>query len=114
MAEIKPSDIYKAELKQVGAAADLDIEGPKVPVGQIVRITLMSVLDSSTVNRTMRLGYARAGSKYWLKHERAGSSGNGISMDGELYLVGGESPIARVESAPSTDECWLIVRGIYL
>ena len=114
MSSIKASDIYSAELKATGAAADLDIEGPKVPEGRVVRIRVMYVVDLTTVNRSVRLGYKRAGSTYWFKRQNAGASAFGISLDGDLYLVGGESPVARVESAPAADECWLIVRGEYL
>jgi len=111
---VKLSDIYSAELKGVGAAADLDLEGPKVPEGRVVRLRIMYAVDLTTVNRSMRLGYVRAGTKYWFKRQNAGASAFGVALDGELYLVGGESPIARVESAPSADECWLIARGEYL
>lgn len=111
---VKPGDIYSAEISQVGQAADLDIEGPEVPKGHVVRLVVMYAVDLTTVNRSIRLGYSRAGTAHWFKRGNAGASAFGLCLDGELILVAGEKPIARVESAPSTDDCVLIARGIYL
>jgi len=111
---VKPGDIYSAEISQVGSAADLDIEGPAVPTGHVVRLTSMYVIDLTTVNRSLRLGYSRGGTAHWFKRGNAGASSFGIGLDGDLILVEGEKPIGRVESAPSDDSCVLIARGEYL
>lgn len=111
---VKPKDVYSAEVSQSGANADLDLMGPQVPEGRVVRLRFFAAVDLTTVNRSLRLGYRRGGQDLWFKRQNAGASAFGVAMDGELYLVGGEAPIARVESAPLGDECWLIARGEYL
>lgn len=113
--ETKPGDVYSAEeILASAAAADKDFEGPKIPEGRVVKIEILAVVDVTTANKTLRLGYRRAGSSYWLKRDAPGASGYGLILDQPLILVEGESPIAMVESATAKDALYFLARGTYL
>jgi len=112
---IKPGDIYDGhDTSPKSAAADVNLQGPEIPPGRVVRIVTFIALDLTTANKTIRLGYKRGGDTFWVKREGAGASGYGIGLGVDLLLVEGESPVARIESATANDECDLTVRGIYL
>jgi len=115
MAETKPGNVYAAEeIVPSASAADKDFEGARIPQGKVVRIEILAVVDVTTANKTLRLGYKRAGTSYWLKRQAPGSSVYGLILDRPLILVQGESPIARVESATAADALYFLARGIYL
>jgi len=112
---VKPGQVYSAEeVVPSAAAADKNFKGPKVPEGRVVRIEVLVVIDLTTANKTLRLGFDRAGTSYWLKRQAAGSSTYGIILDRPLILVEGEAPIARVESATAADALYFLARGVYL
>jgi len=115
MSGLKPRDVYSAEQTIAKAsAADQDLSGPEIPEGMVVYIEVISVVDLTTANKTMRLGYERAGVKYWVQRVAPGAAVYGISNDRPIILVEGEKPIARVESATANDEILMVVRGRYL
>jgi hypothetical protein len=92
----------------------VDFEGPRVPEGRVVQLYILIAVDLTTVNKTISLGYKRAGTTYWLKREAAGAAAYGLHLDRPLILVEGESPVARVESATEGDSLVFLARGVYL
>ena len=113
--DIKPGDVYSAEAEvKAPETADLTLEGPMIPEGRVVLIQAFYVLDRSTAGKVLRLGYDRAGTKYWLKRVDLGIGNYGIWQDGPLYLVGGEKPVGMVEDATKGDVCILVARGEYV
>jgi len=115
MGEVKPGDVYTAEVVvPKAAAADTTILGPEVPEGRVVRIDTFYVIDLTTSAKTIELGYRRRGTNYWFKRAAAGTGVYGVSQDRPIVLVEGEQLVGKVESASASDECWLIARGIYL
>lgn len=115
MEKSNSSNVYSADdVKPAPDTNNLTLEGPKVREGGVVRITAMYVVDRTTANKTLRLGYDKAGTKTWFKRQAAGSGAYGIAQNGRLILVGGEKPVAMVESPTASDDCALVVRGEYL
>lgn len=113
--EIKPGDVYSAEQTVSSApAADVDFEGPRVPEGRVVKLEILAVIDVTTANKTLRLGYKRAGVSVWLKRAAAGTGAYSMVLDKPLILSEGESPVARVESATAGDTLHFFARGVYL
>lgn len=96
------------------AVTDLEILGDKVPTGKVVSIETFFVIDQTTANKTIKIGFRRGGVNYYVKREAAGASTYGITMDRPLILVEGERPIATIESPSINDVCLLVARGPYL
>lgn len=115
MQNVKPQDVYSAETPQTAPDTDdLSLEGPKVPEGKVVRIETFFAIDLTTSNKTIRVGFDRAGTKFWLQREAAGTGKYGIRLRRPLILVENERPICMIESPTASDECKLIARGVYL
>jgi len=112
---VKPGDVYRAEDYVAKAAAeDKDFSGPEVPKGMVVKIEHLTVIDWTTANKTLRLGFRRAGKIYWLKRAAAGASGYSLTLETPLFLVHGEAPYGRVESATANDELYFLAQGAYM
>ena len=115
MSETKPSEIYSAEDYIANVpAGDKDFEGEPVPNGKVAYIETLIVIDLTTAAKTIRLGYKRGGSTYWLKRETVGAAVYGLSLDRPLILAEGEYPVARIETATVNDDCYFHARGRYL
>jgi len=111
----EPSDIYLSiNGPKAPSTADLEILGDEIPTGRVVYIEMFFVIDKTTANKTIKLGFRRLGVDYYVKRAAAGSGVYGISLDRPLILVEGERPIATVESPTLNDECLLVARGPYL
>jgi len=113
--EIKPGDVYVGEdERKAPDTTNIVLKGPVVDPGHVVEITAMYVIDITTANKTLRLGFDRGGSLYWFKRQAAGSEAYGIQDKGKFYLGPGERPAAMVESPTANDVCTLYVRGVYV
>jgi len=113
--KIRPRDVYSAEEVNLRAAAgDVDLEGPEIPEGMVVKIEQFCAIDLTTANKTIRLGYKRGGNTFWITRQAPGTGLYGIGLNYPVFLVEGERPVARIESATASDECRLIARGSYL
>jgi len=111
----KPKDIYlSVQNPKALAATDLEILGDEVPEGKVVSIETFFVIDQTTANKTMKIGFRRGGTDYYVKRQAAGASIYGVTMDRPLILVEGERPIAIVESPTINDVCLMVARGPYL
>jgi len=109
---VKPNEIYSAiDEEKPSANGDVDILGPRVLANQVVRLDTFYVINLDRANLDYRLGIERYGTTIWFKRARAGSNTYGIAQDTPTILVGGERPVARVESAQKGDSCWLVARG---
>jgi len=110
-----PSEIYSAELTVTcGSTDSKTLKGERIGAGKVVEIRTFLVVDISTANKTLRIGFERAGTEYWLKRGAAGTNDYGIALVEELILVEGERPIAQVETPTSADVLVMLARGIYL
>jgi hypothetical protein len=115
MKEIKLEDVYDArESKKAPDTENLTIEGPPVAKGKIVELECFYAYDHTTAAKTIRIGFDRNGTKYWIKQKPAATNEHGIAQNGKLVLVDGEKPIAMIESPTAADECYLVARGVYL
>jgi len=111
----KSSHIYEA-LEHVVApsTADVILGGPPVPGGCIVELKVMRIIDLTTANKTMRLGFERAGVQHWFRRRNAGTGNYDLHLEAWLILNAGERPIAMVESPTLGDELWFFARGYCL
>lgn len=115
MKEISPKDVYQAEIVKIAPdTTNITLEGPKIAEGKVVRIHTFYVIDITTANKTLRIGYDRAGTKHWAKREAAGTGVYGIAQNQTMILVENERPACMIESPTTSDECKLVVRGVYL
>jgi hypothetical protein len=115
MSGVTPSDIYEAEKSQKAPSTDnLEIEGPKVTEGCVVKLEIFIGKDDTTPAKTIRLGKKKGSDTIWLKEAAAATGDHQIAQDGFLILVGGESPLIMVESPTSADVCRIYARGVYL
>jgi len=111
----KSSHVYEA-LEHVVApsTADVVLRGPLVPEGCIVELKVMRVIDLTTANKTMRLGFERAGVQHWFRRRNAGTGNYDLHLEAWLLLNAGERPIAMVESPTAGDDLWFFARGYCL
>lgn len=110
-----PTEIYSAEISVTcDSITTRTLKGERIGGGKVVEIRTFLVVDITTANKTLRIGFERAGSQYWLKRGAAGTSDYGIALQEELILVEGERPIAQVESPTLNDVLVMLARGIYL
>lgn len=100
--------------KKAPSTADLDLLGKKIPSGHVVRIDAFYVIDATTANKTVKLGFVRAEKFYPLKRAAAGASTYGVHLERPLILVEEDRLQGTVEAPTSGDECKLIASGIYL
>jgi len=110
-----PSEVYSAEASVTcDSTSDRTLKGEIVKAGKVIEIRTFLVVDLSTANKTLRIGFERSGTQYWLKRKAAGTAEYGIALEEELILVDGERPIAQVESPTSADVLRMLARGVYL
>jgi len=111
----KSNIIYEA-LEHVVAPGtdDIILMGPRVSENRVVEIKVMRIIDLTTDNKTMRLGFERAGVQYWFRRRNAGSGNYDLHLEAWLILNAGERPIAMVESPTAGDRIWFFARGYCL
>jgi len=113
--EITPKEVYRAEISKTAPdATNITLEGPKIPEGKVVHIRMFYAIDLTTAAKTLRIGYDRGGTKHWVKREAAGTGKYGIWQNQNMFLVENERPICMIETPTASDECKLVVRGVYL
>jgi len=112
---MKPEEVWTDLVeKKAPSTSDLDLEGKAVPAGKVVRIETYYVIDETTANKTMKLGYVKAEKTITLKREAAGTSTYYIRLERPFILVEGEKLKATVESPTTGDECTLIAKGVFI
>jgi hypothetical protein len=112
---IRPKDVYLAiNLTKAPTTSDLEILGDPVPPGKVVSIQTFYVVDQTTSAKTIKLGFRRGGTDYYIKRAAAGTGVYGVYLEAPLILVEGERPIATVEGPTAADVCLLVARGPYL
>lgn len=115
MSTKQKSDIYMAEESQKSAGTDnLTLKGDPIPLGRIVQLDFIAIKDETTTGKTVRIGYERNGTQYWILEYPASTNYHGGEMTAPLYLVENERPIGMVESPTAADVVRLFARGIYL
>jgi len=112
---MKPGDIYAWDHDQAApSASDLELTGPEVPAGRVVRVEFFSALDLTTANKTIRLGYQRGGTDRWIDMAGVGAAEYGRVLARPFYLVGGDRPRVRVVTPTQADVIAVTLRGPYL
>jgi hypothetical protein len=113
--KIKAKDVYLSyNLTKAPSTSDLEILGDVVKQGKVVSIETFFVIDQTTAAKTIKLGFRRGGTDYYIKRAAAGTGVYGIYLERPLILTEGERPIATVEAPTANDVCLLIARGPYL
>jgi len=112
---VKSSHIYEAlDHEKAATTDDVILKGPPVPEGCVAELKVMRVIDLTTDNKTMRLGFERAGVQHWFRRRNAGSGNYDLHLEAWLILTAGERPIAMIESPTVGDELWFFARGYCL
>lgn len=112
---VKPGEVYSwEETWTAPSTAAKTWVGPKVEEGKVVRLEILAICDETTVNRSFRLGYDRAGTKHWVKAGNAGASSFDLALDVSLILAAGEAPAAYSSTHASSDVVHILARGVYL
>jgi len=111
----KPKEVYSIEEYIVAPNTnDIILKGSPIPEGYTVELKVMRIIDLTTANKTMRLGYERAGRRFWFRRRNAGTGNYDLHLEAHLILVEGERPIAMVESPTAGDEIWFLTRGFLM
>jgi len=111
---ITPRDVYSVEeYRKAPDTSNIILKGPVVPKGCVVDLKVMRVIDLTTENKTMRLGYQRGSQLLWFRRRNAGTGNYDLHLEAHLLLVEGEQPVAMVESPTAGDEIWFLTRGYY-
>ena len=113
--EIALSDVYDAREERKAPDTDnLTIKGPKTEKGSVVQLDMFYAYDDTTPTKTIRIGFEKNGTIYWVKQGPAATNEHGIAQNGKMILVDGERPVAMIESPTANDVCCLVARGEYL
>lgn len=112
---VDKADIYMTETTQIAAdTSNVTLVGDPIPSGRVVEITIIAIKDETTTGKTVRIGYDRNGTKYWLMEFPASTNYHGGELTATLYLTENERPAGMVESPTASDEIKLFARGKYI
>jgi len=104
--------IYRVELKmKAPSTADVVLKGPPIPEGHVALIETVHLIDLTTANKTMRIGYERAGEQFWISRRNTGTGNYDLRFRLHVQFTPGERPIAMVESPTVGDEILFVCRG---
>lgn len=79
--------------------------------GQIVKITFGTMIDYTTANKKLYLGFKDvAGTVHYLGVRKAAQY-NQVHLLGVFYLIEGETPVGGVESPTSGDTISFVIHG---
>jgi len=115
MGEVEPGEVFSWTIRaEKVPAADWSAESLDIPTGSVVKLEEFMVVDETTADKTISLGFKRAGTSYWLISKPAGTNVKGILLETPIFLVGGERLIAKVASASANDVLYAVARGLYI
>lgn len=107
--------LYNAEIYQKANGTDnITLVGEPVPKNCKVELGYLIGSDETTTGKTIRVGYKRNGTLYWLQQEPAATNYHTVEFDSTLILGEGEQPAVMIESPTDADECYLFARGLYI
>jgi hypothetical protein len=86
--------------------------GPEVGRGRILEVTSGAVADYTTANKTLVLGYRDAGGTDHYVVVEQGASIKSAQLQGRLFLLPTEKPIAIVVSPTASDVLYCSFHGI--
>ena len=110
----KETDIYIAEVRQAAPDTDdLTLIGERLSAGEIVQLESVFIIDLDAKAKVVRLGYDRAGTKFWIRRNAIGTNDYDLPLTRPIILVENEAPCGMVESPGSGEECLLVARGFY-
>jgi len=104
--------IYRVELRtKAPSTADVVLKGQAIPEGYVALIETVHLIDLTTANKTMRIGYERAGEQFWISRRNTGTGNHDLRFRLHVQFAPGERPIAMVESPTKDDEILFVCRG---
>lgn len=86
--------------------------GPEVGQGKIAEITFASVVDYTSTNCKLILGYRDAQNNDHYLRVVQGAAVRDLSIEGKIYLLPTEKPIAIVEDPGASDVLYCTFHGI--
>lgn len=90
---------------------NIEWTAPPVRRGQIVLITHAAITDYTTANKKLYLGYKdMSGTVYYVSVRKAAQY-NQAHLQGSLYLIEGDAPVAGIESPSTSDVISLVIHG---
>jgi hypothetical protein len=112
---LKPQDIYLSVAQVPKSSGSSErLEGDPIPQGKVVAIESFFVIDQTSSDLTIQMGFSHNGVDYFVKREAAGTGAYGIFLNRRLILTEGDKPIAIIESPSVDDVLLLVARGPYL
>lgn len=94
------------------ATDDVTRKGPKAREGQIVELTQFSVVDYTTHNKQLLLGFEdENGDVHYFACDKK-SNVYEVQLEGKVYLLPGERPIGKVLSPGSSDVLYFSAHGV--
>lgn len=91
---------------------DITAVGPKVKRGQLLELTHLSVLDYTTGNKQLAVGYRDANEvNHFVRTEKA-SAKRECHMTGRLFLIENDEPIGFVDSPTANNVIYFTAHGL--
>lgn len=90
--------------KQVASAGAIEkLKGEEVPDGYVLEVTHMSVVDETTANLLLELGYEDPSGDDKILTANNGTNRYEWHLTGHAWIMGGETPFGRVTTAVDGD-----------
>jgi len=101
------AEVYRQFEKRDTSTDTVTFEGARVKPGTILELTHMSVVDITTLQKELRLGWQDGKGEYhwvekWISTNQ--SRQYGAHMTGRLLLVADDRPVARIVTPDDGDE----------
>jgi len=93
------------------STADFDLEGPKVPLGKVLKIQSMFGTDETTPNKIIELGFVEGGVFKIMKSASSGSAGHSVWLNGTAIIGENTFVRVRIKSPDAGDVCHAYYAG---
>lgn len=102
---------YRFDTKIEAAASVQTPSGPKVPEGFFLEVTQIAIVDITTSNKILALGYLDLTGEFRVFCENQGTNLNMHQLWGEQFIFAGEAPAGRITTPTAGDDCFFSVNG---
>jgi len=110
--ELKLVGLYTFRQKITAPSTDdVTFTGPAVGRGKILEVTALSVVDFTTANKQLLVGFKDVENNEHLVDGYKATSNYGIGLSGILYLLEGEAPLGKVVSPTTSNVCYFTCHG---
>lgn len=103
--------IYRCDIEISGDAAIELLVGEEVPDGYVLEVTHMMIADSESDDKMLELGYVTQTDEYKVLAINRRETYFEHHLTGNVWLMAGEKPYARVTTSEDEDEIYFSCHG---